>query len=115
MQIIRHAPGEASLLQEGHTLLDITQADTGEAEFETLLDRLAQALDPARMPRLAVTLREGLIETVLSEVPVEVHVIEEDPHDEPSLRLVRRVAEVDPSSLAQLLDSASRRLARERS
>jgi len=113
MQIIRRGPGEASLADGERVLLDLAAVDSDEAEFEQFLDRLSALFGPAGgRPRVALTLREGLLGAVEAEVPLEVVLVEDDPHDLPPLRLVRRAVEPDPAALAAMLERAERRLAR---
>ncbi|MDJ0390396.1 hypothetical protein QMO56_19975 [Roseomonas sp. E05] len=113
MQIIRRGAGEASLVQDGRDLLDLVVGNATEAEFDQIIDRLAALLAPSgAAPRVVLTYREGLLGAVQAEAPVELTVIEDDPHDTPPLRLVRRTVEADPAALAVMLDQAERRLAR---
>lgn len=113
MQIIRRGPGEASLAAEGRDLLDLVAVNATEAEFDQIIERLVTLLAPAEgAPRVVLSYREGLLGAVQAEVPVTLTVIEDDPHDMPPLRLVRRAVEADPAALAVLLDQAERRLAR---
>jgi len=113
MQIIRRSPGEASLVDGERTLLDLAAVDSDDAEFERFLDRLGGLFGAAgQRPRVALTLREGLLGKVEAEVPLEVVLIEDDPHDLPPLRLVRRAVEPDPPALAAMLERAEQRLAR---
>ncbi|HWL84083.1 MAG TPA: hypothetical protein VNR89_24255 [Roseomonas sp.] len=113
MQIIRRGPGEASLARDGRDLLDLVAVNATEDEFEQIIDRLAALLAPSgAAPRVVLTYREGLLGTVQAEAPVALTVIEDDPHDTPPLRLVRRMVEPDPAALAVTLDQAERRLAR---
>lgn len=112
MQIIRRGPGEASLAQGERVLLDLAAVESDEAEFERFLERLDLLLGgDGRRPRVALTLREGLLGPVEAELPLEVVLVEDDPHDLPPLRLVRRVVEADPSALAAMVERAERRLA----
>ena len=113
MQIIRRGPGEASLAEGEHNLLDLVATETGNAEFDALLDRLEAALSPkAGLPRLVLVLQEGLPGAVQADQPLELVVIEEDQHDLPPTRITRRAIAPDPAALAVLLDRAERRAAR---
>lgn len=112
MQIIRRAPGEASLAEGDRHLLDLFAVEAGDAEFDALLDRLEAALAPAAdLPRLVLTLQEGLPGAAQTETPLELVVIEEDPHDAPPLRMTRRRLVPDAAGLAVTLDRAERRTA----
>lgn len=111
MQISRRGPGEASLVQDGRELADIIVAEAGEAEFEDLLSRLAALLDPAAAaPRILLTYQEGLLGPAQSDRPLELLVIEDDPQDEPPLRLLRRQLPGDPAALDAALAQLDRRL-----
>ncbi|HWX51588.1 MAG TPA: hypothetical protein VNZ61_26395 [Roseomonas sp.] len=113
MQIIRRGPGEASLTTEGRDLLDLVAVEASEEEFEQFIARLNALFAPsAGAPRVVLTYREGLLGAVQAEAPVEVIVVEDDPHDTPPLRLVRRPVEADPAALAATLDQAERCIAR---
>lgn len=113
MQIIRRGPGEASLAQDGRDLLDLVAVNATEAEFEQIINRLSGLLaSSGAAPRVALVYREGLLGAVQAETPVELTVIEDDPHDVPPLRMVRRTVEANPAALAVMLDQAERRLAR---
>ncbi|MCI0754801.1 hypothetical protein [Teichococcus vastitatis] len=113
MQIIRRAPGEASLALGERILIDLVAAEVGDEEFEAVLERLEGFLKPTgSQPRLALTLQEGLLGAVQTELPLELVVIEEDPHDLPPLRITRHVVTPDPAALAVMLDRVERRLAR---
>lgn len=110
MEISRRGPGEACLTEAGRELLDLVAAEASEAEFDQLVARLQALLD--RPPRLAVTYREGLLEQVQADTACEVVLIEDDPHDEPPLRLRRHQVAADAAALEALLNEAERRLAR---
>lgn len=112
MQINRRGPGEASLAEGGRDLLDLVAAEASEAEFDALVERLAALLaSGADLPRLALSYQGGLLGPVQAEIPLQLLVIEEDPQDEPPLRLLRREVAADPAALAALLGQAERRLA----
>ncbi|WP_159999057.1 hypothetical protein [Roseomonas sp. 18066] len=112
MQINRHGPGEASLAQDGRELADLVAAEASEAEFELLLGQLEALLAlRRRSPRVAVTYQGGLLGPVQAELPVQLIVIEEDPHDEPPLRLVQRSIPADAAALEAAVSLAERRLA----
>lgn len=116
MQINRRGPGEASLVQDGRELLDLVAADASEAEFDALLGRLETLLGPQdRPPRIAIAYQGGLLGAVQAEVALQLIVIEEDPHDEPPLRLVQRAVAADPAALAAAVTLAERRAATQRS
>lgn len=113
MQITRRGPGEASLVLEGREVLDLLATEAGEAEFEALLARLAGLLDAQQAPpRIAVTWQEGLLGAAQADRPMELLVIEEDPQDEPPLRLLRRPLSGDPAAVDSMLAQAERRLRR---
>lgn len=104
MDISRRGPGEASLVENGRDLLDLVAAEADEAEFEAVLQRLAALLREGEAPpRLAVTYREGLLDGVLADAAVDVTLIEEDPQDEPPLRLLHRRVAADPAGLEACL------------
>lgn len=110
MEISRRGPAEASLVQDGRELLDLVAAEADEAEFAALLARLEAVLASQEgPPRIAVTYREGLFEAVLADRPVEVTLIEEDPQDQPPLRVLRRRTEADPAGLETRLAELARR------
>jgi hypothetical protein len=112
MQIIRHAPGEASLIDGDRNLLDLLATEAGDVEFEAVLERLEAALNPpAEMPRLVLAVQEGLPGAAQTESPLELVVIEEDPHDMPTLKVTRRCLTPNPAALAVMLDRAMRRTA----
>lgn len=112
MQINRRGPGEASLALDGHELADIVAAEADEAEFERLLSQLEALLAlRQRSPRVALAYQGGLLGAVQAELPVQLIVIEEDPHDEPPLRLIRRSVPADAAALEAAVSLAERRLA----
>jgi hypothetical protein len=111
MQISRRGPGEASLVQDGRELCDIVAADADEAEFEALMTRLAGLFGaPEGRPRILLTYQEGLLGPAQADQPLELLVVEEDPQDEPPLRLLRRQLSGDPAALEAALSQAERRL-----
>lgn len=111
MQINRRSASEASLVQDGRELLDLTAVEAGEAEFAQLLDRLEAWLAAAGgAPRIALTYREGLLGQVEADLPLQLLVVEEDPHDDPPLRLLRRSVPAGPAALEAMLAVTERRL-----
>ncbi|ONG44716.1 hypothetical protein BKE38_27440 [Pseudoroseomonas deserti] len=112
MQINRRGPGEASLAQDGRELADLVAAEASEAEFELLLHQLEALLAlRRRSPRIALTYQGGLLGAAHAELPVQLILIEEDPHDEPPLRLVQRSLPADAAALEAAVSLAERRLA----
>lgn len=112
MQINRRGPGEASLVEEGRELLDLVAAEASEAEFDALVERLAALLAAGPgLPRVALSYQGGLLGPVLAELPLRLMVLEEDPQDEPPLRLLQREVAADPAALAALIGQAERRIA----
>lgn len=111
MQINRRGPGEASLLREGRELLDLTAVEAREEEFAQFLDRLEAWLSsPEEAPRIALTYREGLLGQVEADMPVQLFVVEEDPHDDPPLRLLHRAVPAGTAALDAMLAVTERRL-----
>ncbi|MFC4169095.1 hypothetical protein [Teichococcus aestuarii] len=111
MQINRRGPGEASLTQDGRDLLDLLAVEASDEEFDAFLARLEQCLALREdMPRIAVTYREGLLGQVEADLPLQLVVVEEDPHDEPPLRVLRRTVPAGTAALDAMLAVAERRL-----
>lgn len=111
MQINRRGPSEASLTQDGRELVDMVALDAGDEEFAALLDKLEQwlAVQQAAL-RVALNYREGLLGQVEADLPVELFVIEEDPHDNPPARLFQRSVPAQPGALDSMLATAEHRL-----
>jgi hypothetical protein len=115
MQINRRGPGEASLAQEGRDLVDLVLAEASEAEFDQLLEQLEALLAlRRRSARVALSYQGGLLGAVQAELPLHLVVIEEDPHDEPPLRLLERQVPADPAAVEAAIGLAERRAAGQR-
>ncbi|MCQ4159960.1 hypothetical protein NON00_08455 [Roseomonas sp. GC11] len=110
MQINRRGPGEACLVVEGRDVLDLLIAEASDEEYERVLGKLERLLVSGRgAPRVALSYQGGLLGPVQADVPVEVIVIEEDPHDDPPLRLLRREVGADPAGVEATVAVAERR------
>lgn len=110
MEINRRGPGEASIVQDGREILDLIQVEGSEEEFEQVLAQWENLLRPAALPRVVVQYREGLFATVQADQPLEVVLIEEDPHDEPPLALQRHSVAASRPAVDAALAAAERRL-----
>lgn len=111
MQINRKGSGEASLTQDGRDMLDLLAVEASDEEFDAFLARLEQCLAlPDAPPRVALTYREGLLGQVEADLPLQLVVVEEDPHDEPPLRVLRRNVPGGAAALDAMLAVAERRL-----
>lgn len=110
MEINRRGPGEASLVRDGREILDLMQVEGSEEEFEQTLAQLEDLLRPGTLPRVVVQYREGLFGAVQADQPVEVVLVEEDPHDEPPLALHRHSLAADRVAVEAALAAAERRL-----
>jgi hypothetical protein len=105
LRIARAETGEATLVDgEGRELLDFVPLGASGTELAALLARLEAALAAPALPRVAVGYREGLIEAVTADIPCEVVLLEEDPFDEPSVSVRRRVVTAgDPEATSLVI------------
>lgn len=109
MEINRRGPGEASLVRDGREILDLVQVEGSEEEFEQVLAQLEELLRPATLPRVVVQYREGLFGAAQADQPVDLVLVEEDPHDEPPLALHRQNVAADRMAVEAALAAAERR------
>ncbi|MBO1076120.1 hypothetical protein [Roseomonas marmotae] len=110
MEISRRGPGEASLVLQGREILDLVQVEGSSEEFEQALSQLEELLRPDGLPRVVVQYREGLFAGVSADRPLEVVLVEQDPHDEPPLALHRHSVTADRVAVDAALAAAERRL-----
>jgi hypothetical protein len=116
LRILRSGNGEATVVDDaGRELLDLVPLEAAGEELSDLLARLDAALSGAVLPRVVVHYREGLIEAVRADLACEVVLIEEDPFDEPTVTVRRRVVDSgDPEATTEAIAGGEREAARRR-
>lgn len=108
-EILRHSPGEASLVQGNRLVLEFRAGEGGAAEFERILDALEPLLFRDRLPRVVVTYQEGLLAGVQAEQALDLVFVEEDPHDVPPVQIRHRRVTAAPDAVAAALAEVERR------
>ncbi|MDO9713035.1 hypothetical protein [Paracraurococcus lichenis] len=103
MILERHGNGEASLVQDGLELLRISALAAEAPVYDALLDGIEATLCGEGPPRLVLTYREGLFAGAVSEVPLSLVLVEEDPQDDPPRQVRRQRVTAEPARLPALL------------
>jgi hypothetical protein len=111
MHIVRNEMGEATLVAaDGRELLAISALHASDEEFDTLLSQIETVSDGGAVPRIVVTYKEGLFDSVQADIPCTAILIEEDPFDEPPVAIrEKHVTEGNPAGVAVQIGLAEQR------